>query len=333
MGSAGVRDGARRFAALALAVVLWTAALACLATALLRVAGVDVGYPLTVLIAVTPYVGAAALLVGVVAFVARRRAPALLALAAFGLVAVAVVPRQVSGSSDVAGMEVRVLSLNLEFGRADPRAVIDLIERERPDVVSLQEIDAPAAEALERGGIDELLAHSERNVSAGAGGTAIWSTHPLEPLPGVAPAILDEPQARALIRLPGGARLDTTAVHVRPPVHASWTPRWIDGLAALPPASRQPTTFSLLAGDFNATLDHAQLRDVIDRGYVDAADADGAGLAPTWPVGSVYPPVTIDHLLVSERAGVSGYGTASVDGTDHRAVFATLTLPDTGAGD
>lgn len=333
MAVASARPGPRRIAALALAVVLWAAALACLGAAILRIAGIEVGYPLTVLIAVTPYVGAAALVVGAVAFVARRRAPALLALAAFALVAVAVVPRQVSGSTEVAGTEVRVLTINLEFGRADPSSVIDLIEREDPDVVSLQEIDATAAAELERGGIEKLLPHSEENVAAGAGGTALFSEYPVRSLPGVAPAILDMPQARALVRLPGGTLLDATAVHVRPPVHASWTPRWIDGLAALPAASREPERFSLLAGDFNATLDHAQLREVIDRGYLDAADSDGAGLSPTWPVGSIYPPVTIDHLLVSDSAGVSDYGTAAVAGTDHRAVFATLTLPVAGLSD
>ena len=39
----------------------------------------------------------------------------------------------------------------------------------------------------------------------------------------------------------------------------------------------------ILAGDFNATLDHPELRAVLDRGYVDAADAASGGLKPTWP--------------------------------------------------
>ncbi len=38
-----------------------------------------------------------------------------------------------------------------------------------------------------------------------------------------------------------------------------------------------------LVGDFNATLDQAALRDVVARGYRDAADVAGKGLEPTFP--------------------------------------------------
>ena len=62
----------------------------------------------------------------------------------------------------------------------------------------------------------------------------------------------------------------------------------------------------LLAGDFNATLDHHELRRLLgDGGYVDAADAVGAGYDTTWPAGRDFPPeITIDHVLVDPRVRV-----------------------------
>ena len=38
----------------------------------------------------------------------------------------------------------------------------------------------------------------------------------------------------------------------------------------------------ILAGDFNATADHAQFRQLLKLGYRDAATEAGRGLIPTW---------------------------------------------------
>lgn len=85
----------------------------------------------------------------------------------------------------------------------------------------------------------------------------------------------------------------------------------------------------ILAGDFNATLDHAPLRALLDTGYVDAARAAGAGLIGTWGPydGDVIPPVTIDHVLVDARIGVRKVSVHPLPGSDHRPVLAELSLP------
>ena len=81
----------------------------------------------------------------------------------------------------------------------------------------------------------------------------------------------------------------------------------------------------ILAGDFNASLDHAAMRRLLDRGYKDAAAQVGAGLIPTWPANKRIPPIiTIDHVLVDHRVGVKAVSVHDVPGTDHRAVFAEL---------
>jgi endonuclease/exonuclease/phosphatase family metal-dependent hydrolase len=82
----------------------------------------------------------------------------------------------------------------------------------------------------------------------------------------------------------------------------------------------------LLIGDFNATLDHAAVRRLLDTGYVDAADAVGNGLTPTWQA-SLVPPVSIDHVLVEEGIGVRAVRVHDIARSDHRAVVADLVVP------
>ena len=81
-----------------------------------------------------------------------------------------------------------------------------------------------------------------------------------------------------------------------------------------------------MAGDFNATLDHSELRAVLARGYVDAADAAGAGLKPTWSGGGPLR-LTIDHVLVDDRIRVVSYEVVHLHGSDHSAVIVKLRLP------
>src|SRR5262249_5745240 len=84
----------------------------------------------------------------------------------------------------------------------------------------------------------------------------------------------------------------------------------------------------VLLGDFNATLDQSEFRDLLGRGYADAADTLGSGLEPTWPTNRRFPPlVTIDHVLADRRIGIREYAVEDLPGSDHRAVFAELSLP------
>jgi endonuclease/exonuclease/phosphatase (EEP) superfamily protein YafD len=85
----------------------------------------------------------------------------------------------------------------------------------------------------------------------------------------------------------------------------------------------------VLAGDFNATLDHAQLRRFLRLGYVDAASQVGRGLVPTWgPEPNGRPAMlAVDHVLVDRRCAVLTTSAHRVPGSDHRALYAELRLP------
>jgi endonuclease/exonuclease/phosphatase family metal-dependent hydrolase len=133
---------------------------------------------------------------------------------------------------------------------------------------------------------------------------------------------------RGEVELAGDRRVKVIDVHPYTPA-GSRADAWAEELSALPTTGRGVPW--LLVGDFNATLDHAELRDVLSRGYRDAGDVTGSGLIPTWPNDRAYPPlITIDHVLADSRIGISGYGVEDLPGTDHRAIYARMFLPRSG---
>jgi len=63
-------------------------------------------------------------------------------------------------------------------------------------------------------------------------------------------------------------------------------------------------------------------------GYRDAAATLGDGFVGTWPYdGTRLPKVTIDHVLADPRVAIRALSANRVNGTDHRALYAQLTLP------
>ena len=257
----------------------------------------------------------------------RRRLAAAAAVAVAVVLAALVLPRAFGGPTDPEGEpgpELRVLAANAKFGDADPEQLAALVRDNRIDALAVSELTDRFAAGLERAGIGELVPHSAIRTGDRATGTGLYSRLPLsarsaEPLPG------GFTLARGTVEPPDAPPVELVAVHTVPPTGVTPT-AWADDLAALPAAG--DGQLRVLLGDFNATLDHAEFRALIDRGYDDAAATLGDGLAPTWPANRRLPPlVTIDHVLADERIGVREYSVERLDDTDHRPVFAALQLP------
>lgn len=295
--------------------LLWTA---------VRVFGLERGYPLVALMAFTPYVAIAAMLVAALAFALRNWAATAGAGLATICLAAAVLPRAIGSElEDPAGRPtVTVLAANIHHGTADPAALIALVRRLHPDLLSIEELTPRFAGALRADGIARLLPHTHLAVHTNVSGAGLYARHPLQPLP--EPARFQFRMPRALMLLPGGRTLRIVGVHPYPPLH-SRVGEWNAALGSLPPAGTGIPW--VLPGDFNATLDQASLRDLVARGYRDAADVAGEGLEPTWPVGETLPPlIAIDHVLADRRLGVAAYGVLDLPGSDHKAVYARLIM-------
>jgi endonuclease/exonuclease/phosphatase (EEP) superfamily protein YafD len=294
--------------------------------ALLRLLGLDGIYPLAPAMAFTPYVVATSPVPVLFALALKRR----IVVIAAGVTALAllttIAPRAVAGGQpSPAGPHLTVMTANLRFGRADPRTVLRLIRRYHVDVLSLEELTPGELQRLDDAGLAQQLPGRVAQPLGNASGSGLFATRRLTPIPAVNVGPHAEPEA--LLRIAGAPALLLKAVHPVPPDHWGSVGTWRRTLQALPGTTTPDVR--ILAGDFNATLDHAELRDVLDRGYADAAERAGAGLHATWPAlprsGAL--PITIDHVLVDRRVRVQAVHVEQLPGSDHRAVVAELILP------
>ncbi|WP_051866152.1 endonuclease/exonuclease/phosphatase family protein [Streptosporangium roseum] len=301
----------------------WAVVAPFAAWAVARVAGLERGALVTQIMTGTPYVAASSLLPVVLAALARNRAVTAVALVTAAALGSSVLPRAI-GSSETAGTPLRVLTLNMLFGGAEPETVTALVRRLRPDVLSTQELTPEMVEKLDAAGLRELLPHRLLAPEPGASGSGLYARYPLEPLEGMFRPVGHNMPA-ATITLPGVKPVEIVDVHPYAPMEEHIR-EWTTALEAFPPAV--PDRIRILAGDFNASLDHAAMRRFLSRGYADSADRAGLGLTPTWPANKRIPPlITIDHVVVDQRVQVNEVSVHTVPGTDHRAVFADLRLP------
>src|SRR5215217_67733 len=163
--------------------IAWLLVLPLAGWAVLRGFGLEGGYPMVPLLAYTPLAAAGSAAVFVIALLLRRRAPALVALLVTLTLAAFVAPRALGGPSGAEGGDgprLLVLTANLYQQPRAARSVVEVIRRERPDVVTLQEVTPRVAAALDEAGIDRLLPERVRDIRRRRGsGSAVYARLPL----------------------------------------------------------------------------------------------------------------------------------------------------------
>jgi len=298
---------------------------------IVRVAGLESGWPDFPLIAFTPWVALLAPLAAAASLLLGQRLPAV-AMAISALVLAAVLaPRALPGGPPdprPRGPELRVLGANLMQGGADLDALGALALELEVDVISFSELTPQDAKEIASSKLGRELPNRSFQTSPGSNGTGLISRYPLRALPAPGKRGKDLPTIIAKARLPDGARAEIYSIHPFAPVGSDEVAQLERYLDAIPPADPRGVP-RMLIGDFNASLDNGALRDVVDSGYVDAAAALGEGLEWTWPGGPFPPPVTIDHVIADQRVEVLDYETYDLPDSDHRMVFAALRIPAT----
>jgi endonuclease/exonuclease/phosphatase (EEP) superfamily protein YafD len=297
--------------------------------AVVRAAGAERGFPLVPAMALTRYAAATSVLPVAVGVLARSRTAAWLSAGAAAVLggSVAHGVRRTRGAG-TAGRPLRLVVLNMLHGRADPAAVLALAAAADADVLALSEVTPEAVTALLAAGVADLLPNAHvvpagKGLPAGAGG-ALWTRLEIRAR-SIAPGRFGQPTA--LLVVPGGQEVEVTAVHTHPPSRSrAQVARWEEELRLLP--DPEDGVLRVLAGDFNATPDHAAFRRLLRRGWVDAARVTGRALRPTWaPLRAPVPRLTLDHVLVDPRIGVTSLEVVHVPRSDHRALVADLRLP------
>jgi hypothetical protein len=130
-----------------------------------RLAGADRLRPLeraaVPLLALTPQAAAGA---GLAAVLLRGKGPAATAALAGAALATTVAPRAIRRRQPAAGGPLlRVLTVNLQYGRAAGGALVDLVHRVGADVLFLQELTDDAVTRLQQAGLRDLLPSEMRD--------------------------------------------------------------------------------------------------------------------------------------------------------------------------
>jgi endonuclease/exonuclease/phosphatase (EEP) superfamily protein YafD len=295
-----------------------------------RLAGLERGFPLVPAMTFTPYAALTAVVPVGLALRAGSRAGALLAAGAGAALGAAVLTdrRRPPRTTLPAGRRFRVATVSLRLGLVPAESVLALVRGNDVDVLSVQELTPEAEEGLRAAGLEQLLPHAvvipARAGSVPAASGAVWSRLPLRAA-GAVPGGFEQPTVR--IDGDGGPEVELTAVHLTPPSTSAELVRgWTADLRALPGPSHD--VLRVLAGDFNASMDHAAFRRVLARGYRDAAREAGRAMVWTWaPLRPRFPRLAIDHVVIDPRIGVASVDVVAVEGSDHRALVAELVLP------
>lgn len=215
-----------------------------------------------------------------------------------------------------------VYTHNVRWQHGDPVAVGQSIAASGADVVVLQEVWPAFMEELETQ--TELASYRFRTAEPADNttGLAVWSRF------SIAEATIDRlggvPMLRTRIESPyGDIALD--AIHLTAPIAGAHVASWESQLRGL--AEYDTSAPAVMAGDFNATMDHSQFRDLVARGWTDTHEPKGCGFDATWPTGRRAPTLLrLDHVLVTDHFEVLAVEIGSGDGSDHKSVTATIRL-------
>jgi endonuclease/exonuclease/phosphatase family metal-dependent hydrolase len=223
-----------------------------------------------------------------------------------------------------------VMTANLHIGRADPGAVLDAVDRYGVDVLVLEEVTPSALAELDKAGLDRRLDHRAGAPRPDRDGIMLFTNEPLRDFTEIDTS---SPGFSVEMTTSGGP-LRILAVHPIAPNNG--VARWssdLDVVVATARASRGPT---VVAGDFNATLDHPQLQALMDSNYRDASADAGLGWRPTWPspdnvrlAGVGMPSLFgLDHVFVRGPLEATHAHVRVVRGTDHRALVTRIAWTD-----
>lgn len=303
-----------------------------IATGVIVLAVRQVGWtsrPGMVVSVLAPYLGAAPIVGTAFALAGRQRVLTAAGIATVLWFGATQVPLYVGGPGvDGPDVPLRVLSSNLRYGEADAAHLVQLVRDGDIDVLAVQELTAASARRLEESGIGTVLPYAVLNPLPRANGVGLYSRFPLTAL--AVPGTYENPPVAATVTLVrDGARVPMTIASVHP--RAPWpdsTPQWSDELTRLAEWADGIDGPVVLAGDFNATNDHEQMRRFFDHGYIDGASRAGAGYLATYPSDRRYPPlIAIDHVLTRGGPITTAIRSITVRDTDHRAVQATVAVP------
>ena len=260
----------------------------------------------------------------VLAMLGDRRFALVVGCRRFVIALVPVVPWYFAGTArqpQPGATPVKFFVSNVYFRNRQHARLLRLIDRERPDVVGLVEVNSRWLRKVARLRA-EYPYHFEIPDEATIG-LALYSKLPLTNARILRIGDAGTPAIAATIATADG-EIEIILAHPMSPLDAEHVRRRNAQLRALGDYVGGLDRPVVIAGDLNATMWNRNYREFAERGGLHNARA-GHGVGPTWP--SVWPlGVPIDHILATEPVRLRNFRVLESVGSDHLPVSAEFSL-------
>ena len=223
----------------------------------------------------------------------------------------------------------RVMTLNCRFGRANAENIVAAVKQHDVAVLALQELTNDLIESLREAGLDELLPYrqlGECKDTDNGGFNGVWirvEPSDMSPVTAVIPAA-DVPG----VCFPIDSMRSITFVSAHPKSPMRGCREWSDGIIGLSElaSTQKDGDITVILGDLNSGTGHPSFRKLLSAGFKDAALVDARGRHATFPSWVTWPRIILDHILFTPGLTASEVSSFVVEGSDHLALAATLTL-------
>ncbi len=262
----------------------------------------------------------AGLVLATLAVVAGRRRIALVALGLAALNGLGLLPGLTGASRpDPDQPQLRLLVANVWYPGEHYSALLELVERDRPDVIGLTELTRDWAAGVSSG--LEEYPHRVLQAQPGAYGIGLYSRVPLRNARIVYPTQSWPPVARATVTV-RGTTVELFVLHAPSAVRRGAAARHRQFMRDLGTLARAAGDNALLCGDFNAAPWTGPYQELRDRGKLERDDP-WRPLEWTYPVWNRLLRVPIDQCLAGSAVSVSSR-TAPGIGSDHFPLLAEV---------
>lgn len=234
--------------------------------------------------------------------------------------------------------EIRVMTLNCRYGRANASQIIKLAKTHKIDTILLQEVSKKLVKNLEKLGIKRDFPHVQLGSANGhenGGFNAIYTR--LSNVKSFGKSIkidaANVPIVTAVTRDSSAENLLITFASAHPKSPMRGYAAWSSGIMALAKIGENHNEnnvkkVKIIGGDLNSTPDHPSFRALLKSGFLDASMQIGKRLK-TWPTWQKWPNLALDHVLV-KSTGCNAIATEQrairVDGSDHFALIVCVSI-------
>ena len=236
--------------------------------------------------------------------------------------------------------EFHVMTLNCRYGRANAEAIATAVRNRSIDVLALQECTDDLMDSLDAAGLTSLMPYrqlGEPKDTDNGGFNALLTR--LEPvgfqrqsvvIPAAdVPAITLEVPSSEPGSGAGECRVTFASAHPKSPMRGCG--QWAAGIVGLSELARTAAQgdhdIVVVMGDLNSQYEHATFRRLLASGFADASLSEGRGRHTTYPRWMPWPRIELDHILTTSGARSGEVESFPVEGTDHLALTATVSLP------